>query len=140
MRNHRWCGYHLKSITTHSFTSVKKQNVLLFFPIVKLSSKVATQLYLSHFLCIIAYYIYFVFSSEHFNFIQISKIKTRTYTFNARAFFLEAPLRIGLRIKVLQTSALPLGYGAMNYLYFIICVTFLNITIKNSNIIILYIP
>ena len=27
---------------------------------------------------------------------------------------LEAPLRFELRVKVLQTSALPLGYGAKN--------------------------
>ena len=30
-----------------------------------------------------------------------------------RLFFLEAPPRFGLGIKVLQTSALPLGYGAV---------------------------
>ena len=29
------------------------------------------------------------------------------------SFFLEAPPRLELGIKVLQTSALPLGYGAL---------------------------
>ena len=37
---------------------------------------------------------------------------------------LEAPLRIGLRIKVLQTSALPLGHGAIYILYAFIFLVF----------------
>ena len=32
----------------------------------------------------------------------------------ADIFFLEAPSRLELEIKVLQTSALPLGYGAIS--------------------------
>ena len=37
-----------------------------------------------------------------------------TQSFPTKCFPLEAPPRFELGIKVLQTSALPLGYGAVN--------------------------
>lgn len=43
------------------------------------------------------------------------KSPTRTFFILHRETILEAPPRFELGIKVLQTFALPLGYGAMPY-------------------------
>ena len=40
----------------------------------------------------------------------------KKFLFRRTGIFLEAPPRLELGVKVLQTSALPLGYGALCYL------------------------
>ena len=45
--------------------------------------------------------------------VRTDLVEKREQVIRLALFFLEAPPRFGLGVKVLQTAALPLGYGAL---------------------------